>query len=426
MIKEDIIDILEAVIDDEKYSNIEINYKFNHNKYTREQKNFIKNIVSVVLKNLIYLDYILDKFTKHISKRRIRHLLRLSLAQIIFTKADNKGVVYEANEIAKNIDEYQAKFVNSTLKKIIVKMPELNKEIEDNKLWDKKYSYPKDIFQKIKIDYEQEYLEILKALKKRTYLSIRLNQDLVNVDEFCLANKDEILFRVDSVIYLKSNKCLEKLQENEYFIQDAASYLVAKNVNAKKEDVVLDACSSPGGKALCIMNIQKPKELIATDIYEHKIDLLNSVKEKYGFENMQVELKDATKANNFEKEMFDKILLDVPCSGLGVLKRKPEKLYRVKLADIKALKKIQKKIVEMNLPYLKIGGEPIYSTCTITKNENTNNIKYILEKYPFLEVCPLEIPKQIHYIKDEIGGIYLDYRNEFLDNFYIIKLRKKN
>ena len=80
----------------------------------------------------------------------------------------------------------------------------------------------------------------------------------------------------------------------------------------------------------------------------------------------------------------------------------------------------------MNLPYLKIGGELIYSTCTITKNENTNNIKYILEKYPFLEVCPLEIPKQIHYIKDEIGGIYLDYRNEFLDNFYIIKLRKKN
>lgn len=426
MIKEDIVNILDNIIEKKKFSNIELNYYFTIKKYTYEQKAFIKNILSEVLKNLIYLDYIINQFAHNVSKRKIRHLLRLSLAQIIFTNADNKGVIYEANEVAKKESVHQAKFVNSILNKAIANLDEINKKIEENNLINIKYSYPRWLVDKIKIDFEKDYIKILKALKKRAYLAVRPNTKKISVDKFYNVIKDSVVYNIEQVFYLSNSKILKQFEKDYYFIQDAASYIVSQNVDASENDVILDACSSPGGKALAILSTQNPKLVYACDIYDHKIEILEEMKALYGFDNMIVEKKDASKPQNYDEEFFDKILLDVPCSGLGVIKRKPEKIYNLSLSDIKALKKIQKNIIEANIPYLKKGGVLVYSTCTITKNENTNNIKYILEKYLDFEVLPLSIPENIKYTKDEFGGVYLNYENEYLDNFYIIKLRKKN
>lgn len=425
MIKEDIIKILDNIIEKKKYSNIELNYYFMIKNYSYEQKAFVKNILNEVLKNLIYIDYVIDYFTKNVSKRKIHHLLRISVAQMLFTNGDSIGVIYEANEIAKKESVHQAKFVNSVLNKISENIQKINKEIDEKGLINIKYSYPKWLVEKIKIDFKEEYIDILKSLKKRSYIAVRANKNKISLDKFYDILKDDIVFRVEEVFYLKRSKNLSKFKKDEYFVQDAASYIVSKNVDAKDDDVILDACSSPGGKASCILSMSNPKKLYACDIYEHKISILEEVKSLYGFKNMENLLKDASVDNNFELKYFDKILLDVPCSGLGVIKRKPEKIYNLKLSDIKALKKLQKNIIEANLKYLKDGGSLVYSTCTITKNENTNNIRYILEKYDNLEVMDLYIPEGVKYIKDEVGGVYLSYENEYLDNFYIIKLRKK-
>lgn len=425
MIKEDIIRILDNIIEKKKFSNIELNYFFTIKDYNYEKKAFVKNILNEVLKNLIYIDYLISNFSKNVSKRKIHHLLRISVAQILFTNADSKGVIYEANEIAKKESVHQAKFVNSILNRILENIDKINKKLDDENLIYIKYSYPKWLYEKIKIDFPNEYIEILKSLKKRSYISIRPNTKKITEEKFLDILGEDIIYRVEKIFYLKNSKNLSKLEKDEYFIQDAASYIVAKNILAKDGDIVLDACSSPGGKALLILSESNPEKLIACDIYEHKISKLEEVKSIYSYPNMNIRLVDASKDGNFNLEYFDKILLDVPCSGLGVIKRKPEKIYNLKLSDIKALKKIQKNIIEVNLKYLKKGGSLVYSTCTITKNENTNNIKYILEKYSDLEVEKLDIPKNVTYIEDEIGGIYLSHKNEYLDNFYIIKLRKK-
>lgn len=427
MIKKDLIDILDNVINKNKFSNEQLNLYFSNTNLNLSEKAFVKTLLNTTLKNLIYIDYVLAYFCKNISKQKIKQLLRLSVAQLLFMNSDNKGVVYEAVEVAKTINEHQGKFVNSVLKNIIKDIDKLNSEIDKKNLEDIKYSYPRWLYDKIKIDFENDYLDILKALKNNAYLCIRLRN--ISKEEFqekIEKSNTKILFDFLDVYYLSNYDVIEKglIKDDEYTIQDGSSYLVAYNMKAKKEDFILDACSSPGGKAFSIIDLYKPKKILCCDISDKKIDNLNKLKEKNNLDNMDVLLNDATKSNSFENESFDKILLDVPCSGLGVLKRKPEKIYNLKLSDIKALKKIQKDILKSNLPYLKRGGSLIYSTCTITKNENTNNIKYILETNKDLVVEKLDIPEKIKYMEDELGGIYISHENEYLDAFYLIKLKK--
>ena len=105
-------------------------------------------------------------------------------------------------------------------------------------------------------------------------------------------------------------------EEDEIFIQDASSYIVAKNMNIQDGDRVLDACCAPGGKSFAMLSLYNPKKLICTDIYDHKVDHLKSLKEKYKYDNMEVIKNDASKEGVFYCDYFDKILLDVPCSGL--------------------------------------------------------------------------------------------------------------
>ena len=123
--------------------------------------------------------------------------------------------------------------------------------------------------------------------------------------------------------------------------------------------------------------------------------------------------------------MYDKILLDLPCSGLGVLTKKPEKIYNINPKDIKEIKRLQKKIFDNVYKLLKKGGEIVYSTCTILDNENTNNIEYFLEKYEDLSVVNIDYPKNVIVIKDKFGGSLISYENKYLDGFYIIKFKKR-
>ena len=290
-------------------------------------------------------------------------------------------------------------------------------------------SYPQWFVNKMKIDYPDDYLEMLKSYKKRSYLSVRFDKNKITREKFeeLLKNiNTDVLFSVGEVYYLSNANIFdtEIYKNGDVVIQDASSYLAVRNLDVKNGETVLDACSAPGGKSLAILQLFNPKKLISTDIHEHKVKLLNELKGKYNYRNFEVKLNDATQIENLDT-MFDKILLDMPCSGLGVLRKKPEKIYDLTANDIKNLKKLQKKIFESAYKSLKNGGEIVYSTCTFSKNENTNNIQYFLEKYENLEIMEVEIPENIDNTRDEFGGIYISYKNEYLDGFYIAKLRKK-
>ena len=427
-IKLDIVNLLDE-IQNGKYSNIQLNHYFSKNNYTKKEKMFITNVINVVIKNLIYIDYLIGKSVRNVKKRKIKQLLRISVAQLFFMESDNAGVIFEAGEITKILNVHQVGFVNATLQKILKNKEKFDEEIPKDNRESIVLSYPQWFVNKMKIDYPDDYLEMLKSYKKRSYLSVRFDKNKITSEKFeeLLKNiKTDVLFSVGEVYYLSNANIFdtEIYKNGNVVIQDASSYLAVRNLGVKDGETVLDACSAPGGKSLAILQLFNPKNLISTDIHEHKVKLLNELKNKYGYSNFEVKLNDATQIENLDT-MFDKILLDMPCSGLGVLRKKPEKIYELTANDIKNLKKLQKKIFESAYKSLKNGGEIVYSTCTFSKNENTNNIHYFLEKYKDLEILEVEIPEDIEHIRDEFGGVYISYKNEYMDGFYIAKLRKK-
>ena len=382
------------------------------------------------LKQLIFIDYLIEKKSKNIKKRKIKQLLRLSVCQFLNgNKEDYAGIVYEAVEIAKIINQNQSGFVNSLLKNIFQNFDQLVAEIPEDKKIGIELSYPQWFVQKMITDYPETYLEILKSYKGKSYLSFRINPKQFSKDKFrklALENESKILLEVGNVFYVSNSSLInsKEFKEKKFYIQDASSYLAVTALDVKDEEVVLDACAAPGGKTLAILQEYNPKVLVAGDIHEHKIKLLETLKKENNFKNLEIVLNDARNIENMNR-VFDKILLDVPCSGLGVLRKKPEKIYTLENSEIKKIKKIQKEIFSSAYNSLAENGELVYSTCTFTKEENTNNIAYFLEKYSDLTIEKVELPENIFVTKDEYGGNYIDYRNEFLDGFYIAKFRKK-
>ena len=426
-IKLDIVNLLDE-IQNGKYSNIQMNYYFSQNEYSKKEREFITNIINVTLKNLIFVDYMLGQTVRNIQKRKIKQLLRISVAQILFMDSDNAGVVYEAGEISKIINKHQTGFVNATLQSIIKNKEEIINAMPEDKKEGIVHSYPQWFVNKLKTDYPDDYTGIMKAYKERSYLSVRYNRKKLSKDDFekILSEiKSEVLFSADEVYYLSNGNILatDEYKRGDIIIQDASSYIAVKNLEVTEEDIVLDACAAPGGKSLAILQTFSPKLLLATDIHEHKIEVMRKMKKKYGYDNFEVKLNDATKIENLNMK-FDKILLDVPCSGLGVLRKKPEKIYNLTSDDIKNLKKLQKKIFDSAYACLNDDGIILYSTCTFTENENTNNLKYFLEKYDDLKVEEIEVPENVITNKDEFGGTYISYKNQYLDGFYIVKLKK--
>ena len=427
-IKLDIIELLDEIMKG-KYSNIQMNYYFSKKNYLQKEKEFITNVINITIKNLIFIDYVIANVTRNIQKRKIRQLLRISAAQILFMNSDNDGVIYEAVETAKEINRHQSAFVNASLQAIIKKKEKIIADIPEDRREGILYSYPQWIVNKLKADYPQNYIKIMESYKKRSYLSVRYNKKKIIEVEFekILSEvKSDVIFKTGEIYYLSNGNIFksEAFKKGDIVIQDASSYFAAKNLGVLKGDVVLDACSAPGGKTLAILQETEPKIVVASDIHPHKIKILEDMKKKYNLENLHIYLNDASRTENLNMQ-FNKILADVPCSGLGVLRKKPEKIYNLTPENIKHLKKLQKNIFESCYNSLKSEGVILYSTCTFIKNENTNNLEYFLNKFPDLTVEKIYLPENIKREEDPFGGVYITSENEFLDGLYMAKLRKK-
>ena len=417
-------------VDKGAYSNIVLNDAFREFFLSPKEKAFMTEIFYGVIRNKKFLDYIIDIYTKDIRKEWIRNLLRISIYQITFMDSDDKGVVWEATELAKKYSIGISKFINGTLRNYLRNKDSELKKLNDEKNYDVLYSIPKWFCDVLEKQYGNENLkQAITSLKKIPYLSVRVNKLKYSEEEFeeFLKEKDiQIIKKVDTVYYVNSGLIInsEEFKAGKIIAQDASSYLAAKNLGAMPNELVLDICAAPGGKTAVLSEEMKNSgEVIAIDIHQHKIKLIDTNMKKLGIGIVKAIVMDAKNVNK-QGRKFDKILVDVPCSGYGVIRKKPEILYSKNRENIEELAKLQLEILNSAADILKDGGELIYSTCTITDEENTNNIKKFLEERKEFKVEKLYIPENVLGDYDKLGGFCINYKEEIMDNFYIIKLKK--
>ncbi len=417
-------------VDKGAYSNIVLNDAFREFFLSPKEKAFMTEIFYGVIRNKKFLDYIIERYTKDIRKEWIRNLLRISIYQITFMNSDDKGVVWEATELAKKYSIAISKFINGTLRNYLRNKDSELKRLDDEKNYEILYSIPKWFYDTLEKQYGNDNLrQAITSLKKIPYLSVRINKLKYSEEEFeeFLKEKDiQIIKKVDTIYYVNSGLIInsEEFKTGKIIAQDASSYLAAKNLGVMPNELVLDICAAPGGKtAVLAEEMKNSGEVIAIDIHQHKIKLIDTNMKKLGIDIVKAIVMDARNVNK-QGRKFDKILVDVPCSGYGVIRKKPEILYSKNRENIEELAKLQLEILNSAADILKDGGELIYSTCTITDEENTNNIKKFLEERKEFKVEKLYIPENVSGDYDKLGGFCINYKEEIMDNFYIIKLKK--
>lgn len=428
-IKQRIISLL-SEFEKGKYSNILLNEYFSKNNLSKGERGFITEVFYGVIRNDIYLNYQLEKRTKDIKKNWIKNLLKISIYQATFMNSDDKGIAWEATELTKNkFGIPVSKFVNGVIRSYLRdKEDEIIKLKDEDKL-DVLYSYPRWFYEKIKKEYGDSTEQVLISLKKIPYMSIRVNTLKYSEKEFetLLKNlKIEIIKKVDTVYYIDSGVVLytQEFKDGKIIAQDASSYLAAKILNPLPKEKVVDTCSAPGSKTAVLGELMNNTgKIFALDIHQHKMKIIEENLYKLGLTNVKSIKLDARKLKE-QGQKFDKILVDAPCSGYGVLRKKPEALYNKNMNNVYDLSTLQYEILDSAAFSLKVGGELVYSTCTIFSEENTDNIIKFLDNHKNFSVVKFTLPQNVNGHFDSIGGFLIDYTEEILDNFYIIKLRK--
>lgn len=441
------LEILYKIDKEGAYSNIVLNEMLNKNKNNLNKKDIglISEIVYGVTTWKLTLDEIIKNHssvkTKKISPW-ILNILRMSIYQIVFLdKIPKSAAVNEGVNLAKRYgNKGSIGFTNAVLRKIDKKDYEDLFEIKDKKeMISKTTSMPIWIieeFIKEGLTYEQ-IKEICRNSNKRPNISIRVNKlkttkesliEKLKAKNIDVTEKSEL----DDFIILNKAKDIENMEEFKqglFTVQDEAAGLTALILNPKENEEVLDACSSPGGKTTYMAEIMKNKGKIeALDIHEHRTKLVEDAANRLGINIIKVHLQDATKFNKEYEEKFDKILLDVPCLGIGVLKRKPDIKWQRKVEDIKKITKIQTEILNTCSSYLKKGGELVYSTCSIFKSENQDIINKFVEENENFKIQEIILPKHAENIKNYFEKFIIDrkflqvYQNQKTDGFFICKL----
>lgn len=404
-------EILSEVLRDNAYSNIAIDKAL---RKVEDNKAFISSLVYGVVERKITLDYILEKYLTGKTKPKVKIVLYLGAYQLYFMdKVPSSAAINESVNVAKEVGlSYYCNLINAVLHRIDDDRIDLEK-LDDLSV---KYSCPKHLINMWKKAYgEEATLQILDAINEKPPVFAIPNNLYVDADE-CLYELNNAGIEgeiVDDVVEITSAFDLSKCKpflDGLFHIEDLSSYNCAKALNASENEIVIDVCSAPGGKAFTIAEgMNNSGKVYAFDLYEHRVKLIEQGAQRLGLTNIYASVNDALEFNeNIEKA--DKILCDVPCSGFGIVRRKPEIRYK-DLDSIKDLPQIQLSILKTSSEYLKKGGRLVYSTCTLNKRENEKVVQSFLENNSYFELI-----EENTTFPSKNGG----------DGFYYAVLERKN
>ena len=404
----------------------------------KNQRAFITRLFQGTIERTIEEDYIINLFSKtKVNKMKpvIRYILRMSVYQLKYMDSvPESAVCNEAVKLAKKRKfSNLSGFVNGVVRNIARNMDSIKYPEKENERLEIEYSMPLWIVDMWIERFDIETTKnILKSVYNKKTTTIRVNTPKTTVDEVVVRLENEGAKVKRSTLYSNALEISDYNQIADFYdfnkgnivVQNLSSMFVGMAANPKEGDYIIDVCAAPGGKSLHIADLIHNKGKIrARDLTEYKVGLINENIKRTGFNCIFAECKDATKLDKNVIGKADIVIADLPCSGLGVIGNKVDIKYNTSIEQINELAKLQKEILSVVSKYVKPGGTLIYSTCTVTKEENEDNVKWIEENLPFkLQSLNKKLPEQI--IDNKHDYVQILPGKYGMDGFFISAFRR--
>lgn len=440
--RETALKILCDINDKGAYSNISLNKYLNDRELRDIDRSFITDIVYGTLNRRLTIDYFIERYSSVKIKKLssfILNILRMGIYQLLFT--DKIPVSAACNESVKLAKKYghmaSSRYVNAVLRNIAWSRDNLPYPDKDKDLLaylSVRHSHPQWMVEEWLGRFGEEFTEgLLTANNGVPLFTVRVNtlkiskESLVELLTGGGFETGDGKFIEDAII-IKNPVAVQKMEafRKGYFqVQDESSMLVSIVLDPKPGETVLDVCSAPGGKSTHIAQLMKNKgTLISRDVHEHKIKLIDEAKNRLGIDIIKTEVFDATILDQKLVGKIDRVLVDAPCTGLGIIRRKPDIKWSRNPGDKKEIAALQERILSVASKYVKKGGVLVYSTCTIEPEENEEMVeRFIKENGDFyLDDLSGLVPQTLK--KEGLNKGYLQlYPNvDGVDGFFIARM----
>lgn len=440
MTRELVLGILLEVTGNGEYSHVALRNVLSKYQYLdKKDRAFITRVTEGTLERMIELDYIINQFSKTpVNKMKpvIRNIMRSAVYQMKYMDSvPNSAACNEAVKLAvkKGFSGLKG-FVNGVLRNIARNLDTLTYP-EDLSI---RYSMPQWIISQWERDYDKDIIEkMLRDFQKEKPTTIRLNPNSMNKEELIEKLEQEgvivqehpylpYALWISGYDYLADLECF---REGAFYVQDISSMLVTQIANPKQDDYVIDVCAAPGGKALHMAEwLRETGHVEARDLTDYKVNLIRENIIRSGFGNIEAVRWDATVRHEESIGKADVVVADLPCSGLGVLGKKTDLKYKMTQQMQDDLVELQRTILSQVQAYVKPGGTLIYSTCTIHREENIENVKWFLENFDQFEMAPIRdcLCEELRESVEQEGCIQLLPGIHESDGFFIAKFKKVN
>ena len=431
--RELILEILLEVIEKGSYSHLVIRSVLDKYQYLEKQERaFITRVCEGTIQTMIELDYIINQYSKvKVNKMKpvIRSILRMSVYQLKYMDSvPASAACNEAVKLARKKGfSSLSGFVNGVLRNISRELSNVKYPDKDKTpvaYYSVKYSMPEWLVEKWIADYGVETASAtFDAFAKEAPITIRTNLAKITPDDLAKQLQSEgvtvkkvelqdvpaldYAFMVSGFDYLNA---LPSFRDGLFYVQDISSMMVAELAAPKQGDYIIDVCAAPGGKSTHLAEKMQGTGMVeARDLTEYKIGLIEENIVRHACSNMKAVQMDATMLDEASIGKADIVIADLPCSGLGVMRKKTDIKYKMTPDKMGSLGQLQRDMLHTVCNYVKEEGILLYSTCTIHRGENEENVAWFLEKHPEFELLSMQ---------------QIFPQEEFGDGFFIAKLQK--
>ena len=422
--------LLTRIEKEKKFAALALDAEVERGNYTDDERAFLTALTYGTVERRLSLDHLISHYTGKTIGRLdlpVVILLRLGMYQIIYMdRIPDSAAVNETVKLASRYAARTKALVNAILRRTVREKDAL--PFPDGKTPEAlsvRHSIPLWILESWQKDYPHQLELLCDAVNVTAPLTLRVNTLKTTRDALgaTLPCNWETIEGLDTAIRLTENcpvSSLTALSDGSCFVQDVASQTAAAILDAKPGMEVADVCACPGGKSFSIaLSMENRGTVHSFDLHQSKLPLITEGAKRLGIDIIEAKAHDSSSALPELVGKMDRVLCDVPCSGLGVLSKKSDLRYKEKTA-VEALPPLQAAILAASAPYVKVGGVLVYSTCTLKKAENEEVVSGFLAAHPEFEAVP--ICECGHTAENGMLTLFPDGKGS--DGFFIAKMRR--